>query len=93
MYADWTKETIEWVTANKLSQAEIDSPEHTALYTVLMKMLTNRYQEPIHRARKEAQHKLELAEKCKCEDCEREAKEYKWFLEVSQPLAEKDENA
>ena len=71
--------TIEWVVANKLSQAAYGTTTYEALYT-MHKALHRPLSGSLAHVGAQVHQALQQAQACGCTDCQQAIQEYAWFL-------------
>ena len=73
------RNTLEWVVANKLSQAAYGTTTHDALYTIHM-ALHGPLSGSLANVGAQVHQALQQAQTCGCVDCQQAIQEYAWFL-------------
>jgi hypothetical protein len=71
--------TLEWVVANKLSQAAYGTIIYDALYTMHM-ALHGPSSGSLAHVGAQVRQALQQAQACGCTDCQQAIREYAWFL-------------
>ena len=71
--------TLEWVVANKLSQAAYGTTTYDALYTIHL-ALHGPSSGSLAHVGAQVHQALQQAQACGCTDCQQAIQEYAWFL-------------
>jgi hypothetical protein len=73
------RHTLEWVVADKLSQAAYGTTTYDALY-ILHMALHGPSSGSLAHVGDQVRYALQQAQACGCTDCQQAIQEYEWFL-------------